>query len=159
MPIYMNIDGIPGDSTAKGFEKQIEVLSFSWGVTNQVVTGGGGGGSTGRASFQDLHFTQKTQSSSPKLLGACASGQHIKEATITFLKKGTDNPQAFLQIKMTDVLVSSFQTAGAEGSDNDVPTDEVSLNFAKFEYDFTSQNPDGSIGTLIPFPFDIKANQ
>ena len=83
MPIYMKFDSIDGESTAKNHEKWIEVLSFSWGVTNARTSASGGGGGAGKASFQDLHFIQKTQSSSPKLLKACATGEHIKEATIT----------------------------------------------------------------------------
>jgi type VI secretion system secreted protein Hcp len=159
MPIYMKFDSIDGDVTAKGFEKSIEVLSFSWGVTNQV-SASGSGGSAGRASFQDLHFVQKTGSASPKLIEAGATGQSQKEATMTFIKAGSsDNPQAYLQIKMNDVLISGFQTAGAEGAENDVPTDEVSLNFAKIEYDFTPQNTDGSLGAVIPFNFDLKLGQ
>jgi type VI secretion system secreted protein Hcp len=160
MPIYLKFDSIDGDVTAKGFEKSIEVLSFSWGVTNSGSIATGSGGGAGKASFQDLHFVQKTGSASPKLIESGVTGQAIKEATMTFIKAGSsDNPQAYLQIKMNDVLISGFQTAGAEGAENDIPTDEVSLNFAKIEYDFTPQNTDGSIGAVIPFNFDLRLGQ
>ena len=31
MPIYMNYNNIPGDATADGHEKWIELNSFQWG--------------------------------------------------------------------------------------------------------------------------------
>src|SRR6266436_1945535 len=139
MPIYMNIDGIPGEVTAKGFEKSIEVLSFSWGVTSTSVRASGSGAGAGKASFQDLHFVQTTQSSSPLLLKACATGQHIKQALITFIK-GENSAGAgggFLKIKLEDVWVSSYQTGAAESANGDMPSEEISLNFAKIQFDVT----------------------
>ena len=158
MPIYMKFDSIDGESTAKGHEKWIEVLSFSWGVTNATTRASGGGGGAGKASFQDLHFTQKTQSSSPNLLKACATGEHIKEATLSFIK-GEGQQLEFLKIKLEDVLISGLQTGGAEGSDGDRPTDEVSLNFLKIDYLYTPQSADGSVLPPIEFAFDIAANR
>ncbi|HEX7582856.1 MAG TPA: type VI secretion system tube protein Hcp [Gaiellaceae bacterium] len=154
MPIYLKIDGIDGEVTAAGFEKTIEVLSFSWGVTQSSSRGTGGGGGAGKASFQDIHFVQSTQSSSPLLLKAVATGQHIKNVLMTFIKGESNKGGGFLKIKLEDVLVSSYQAGGAEGSNTDTPSEEVSLNFAKIEFDYTA--PDG---TEIDFAFDVLANQ
>jgi type VI secretion system secreted protein Hcp len=157
MPIYLKFDSIDGEATAKGKEKWIEVLSFSWGVTNSSTITSGGGGGAGKASFQDLHFVQKTQASSPKLLSAAARGEHIKSALLTFLKgESAAAPAEYLKLKLEDVIISSYQTAGAEGSEGDVPTDQVSLNFAKIEFDYTPANGDG---TPIVFAFDISQNR
>lgn len=158
MPIYMKFDSIDGESTAKGHEKWIEVLSFSWGLTNAGAHASGGGGGEGKASFQDIHFTQKTQASSPLLLKACATGQHIKEATLSFIK-GEGQASEFLKIKLEDVLVSGVQTGGAEGADGDRPTDEVSVAFVKIDYLYTPQSADGSVLPPIEFAFDVAANR
>src|SRR4051794_13772520 len=107
MPIYMKFDSIDGEATAKNHEKWIEVLSFSWGMTQSGGIASGGGSGAGRASFQDLHFIQKTQASSPKLLDACARGEHIKEALLTFIKgEGAQGGTEYLKIKLEEVLVS-----------------------------------------------------
>jgi type VI secretion system secreted protein Hcp len=158
MPIYIKLDGIDGEVTAAGYEKWIEVLSFSWGVTQQISSAGGGGGA-GKASFQDIHFQQKTQKSSPNIVKACATGQHIKFGELDFIKgERSPNSTAYLKIKLEDVLVSSIQWGGAEGSDNDVPSESIGLNFAKFEFDFVEQNADGSLGNANSFAFDISRN-
>ena len=41
---FMSVDGVESESTRKGFEQQIEVISFSWGASNPTSIGVGGGG-------------------------------------------------------------------------------------------------------------------
>ncbi len=159
MAIYLKLDGIDGEATAKGHEKWIEVLSFSWGVSNQGSLASGGGGGAGKASFQDLHFVQNTQASSPLLLKACATGQHIKEAGLTFIKGDSSRSFEYLTIKLEDVLVSSYQAGGAEGANGDVPSEEVSLNFSQILFSYAQQAADGSVSPPIEFTFDIKAGK
>ena len=60
----------------------------------------------GKGEVNDLSFTHKIDKASPLLLKACATGQHLKEATITRRKAGKGQ-QEFLVIKMNDVLVTS----------------------------------------------------
>lgn len=161
MPIYMKLDSIDGEATAKGHEKWIEVLSWSWGMTNPTTIGSAtGGAGAGKASFQDLHFVQHTQSSSPLILKACATGQHLKQVDMAFIKgESQPSPTEYLKIKLEDVLVSSYQAGGAEGSDNDVPSESVSLNFAKMTFDYFPQNSDGTAGAPIEFAFDVRQNR
>jgi type VI secretion system secreted protein Hcp len=85
---------------------------------------------------------------------ACATGQHIKMATLTARKAGKGQ-QDYLTFKFHDVLVSSFQTGGSEGAD--VPTDQVSFNFAKFEVQYKPEKADGSLGAAVDFGYDLKA--
>ena len=68
-------------------------------------------------------------------------------------KAGRDE---FLKIIFTDVQVSSFQTGGSR--QGDVPTDQVSINFAKLEYEYKEQKPDGSPGGTIRVGWDVKRN-
>lgn len=134
---FFKIDGVDGESTDKDHKGEIDVLSFSWGEANAVSSSGGGGAGAGKVSFQDLHFTSSTSKASPALMLACASGKHISNATLTLRKKGGKQNE-FLVIKLTDVFVSSYQTGGTAGDQGDtLPTDDVSLNFAKIEVDYT----------------------
>ena len=85
---FLKIDGIDGESTDKFHPGEIEISSFSWGVTQTGSIGSGGGGGAGKASFQDLHFSSSISKASPNLMIACATGEHIKEATLTVRKGG-----------------------------------------------------------------------
>jgi type VI secretion system secreted protein Hcp len=129
---FLKIDGISGESSDSKHKDEIEIQSWSWGETNTVSQVGGGG--AGKVQFQDFHFTAAISKASPKLFLSCATGEHIKEATL-FARKAGSGQQDFMHIKMEDVLISSYQGGGAASTDA-VPTDQFSLNFAKIEYDF-----------------------
>jgi type VI secretion system secreted protein Hcp len=131
MAFFLKLDGVDGESADKKHAGSIDVESFSWGLTNSSTNTPGGGAGAGRASFQDFSFTSRVSKASPKLFLACASGQHIKKAVLTVRKAGSEQ-QDYLQVTLTDCLVSSYQSAGESGGDA-VPTDQFSLNFAKIE--------------------------
>ena len=104
--IFAKIGTIKGESHDAKHKDEIEVLSWAWGVSQSGALAPGGGGGSGKASFQDFTFTHHVDKASPLLMKACATGKHIKEATITVRKAGKGQ-QEFLVIKMTDVLVTS----------------------------------------------------
>ena len=65
------------------------------------------------------------------------------------------------------ILVAHKRTDGAHvisqiapsGGGGDIPADQFSLNFAKIEYSFATQKPDGTIGETINAGFDLKQNK
>jgi len=154
---FLKIQGIEGESHDAKHKNEIDVLSFSWGETQTGTHAGGGGGGAGKVSMQDFHFVMKTNKASPKLLLACANGEHIKEATMVCRKAGKDQ-QDFMKIKFSDLLVSSYQTGGSSTSD-EIPMDQISLNYAKIEYEYRQQQPDGTLGGPIKAGYDLKQMQ
>jgi type VI secretion system secreted protein Hcp len=153
---FLKLDGIPGESTDAKHKDEIEVLSFSWGVSQSGTVGGGGGGGAGKANFQDFNFMSRQQKSSPKLWLSCATGQHIKMAVLTLRKAGGDKFE-FYKVTLTDVLVSSFQESGSEGGD-DRPFDSFSLNYAKIRTDYSFQSEKGTLGGTTTAEFDLARN-
>ena len=91
----------------------------------------------------------------PKLMQACATGQHIPEAVLTCRKAGGEQ-QEFLKIKFTDLLVSSYQMGGSDGEV--VPIDQCSLNYSKIEFEYKEQQTDGSLSGAIKAGYDLKKN-
>jgi type VI secretion system secreted protein Hcp len=153
--IFAKIGDIKGESLDDKHKGEIEVLSFSWGVTNtgSITSGGGGGG--GKPTFQDLSIVHHIDKASPLLLQACATGTHLKEATITHRKAGKGQ-QEFLIVKMNDIIITSVTHAGA----SDQPGSEsVSLAFAKVNLEYKAQKADGSLDAGIHFKYDLKANK
>jgi type VI secretion system secreted protein Hcp len=88
-------------------------------------------------------------------MAALASGKHIKDGLITVRKAG-EKPLEYLKIKLTDILISSYQTAGHGGSD--LLTENFTINFAKVQVDYQEQKPDGSGSPAGAFGWDVKAN-
>ncbi|MEX2119693.1 MAG: type VI secretion system tube protein Hcp [Pirellulales bacterium] len=150
---FLKLDGIEGESTDSKHKNEIDVLSYSWGETQQGSFSAGGGGGAGRVQMNDFHFTMKANKATPKLFLACATGQHIKEALLTVRKAGGDQ-QPYLCIKFKDLLVSSYQTGGSHG--DVVPTDQISLNFSEIEFEYKPQKPDGSLDAPVKTGYDVK---
>ena len=154
---FLKFDGIKGESADAKHKDEIDVEAWSWGETNAAAGHTGSGGGAGKVAMQDFHFVMRQNRATPPLMKACASGQHIKLATLTARKAGKEQ-QEYLTFKFSDVLVSSYQTGGSEGS-GEVPMEQVSFNFAKIEVEYRPQGPDGRLGTPEHFGFDLKANK
>jgi type VI secretion system secreted protein Hcp len=154
---FLKLDGIEGESTDAKHKNEIDVESWSWGESQAGTHAGGGGGGAGKVSMQDFHFVMKVNKSTPKLMLACASGQHIKTGVLTCRKAGGEQ-QEFLQIKLSDLLVSSYQSGGSAGS-SVVPTDQCSLNYSKIEFEYKEQKPDGTLGSPVKAGWNVKENK
>lgn len=151
---YLKIDGVDGESTKKGVENHIEVLSWNWGETNTGSMSHGTGGGTGRVSMQDFSFTMTINKATPKLLLACATGEHIKNALLTCREAGKEQ-HPYLTIKFTDLLISSYQIGGSRGEDHK-PVDHVSFNYTKIEIEYKEQKADGTLGSPVKCGYDLK---
>ena len=97
--------------------------------------------------MQDFHFTMPVNKASPALFLACAEGDHIKNATLTCRKAGKKQ-QEFLKVTFSDILVSSYQTGGSGGADV-LPTDQISLNFAKIEVEYKEYDATGKLVGVV----------
>lgn len=152
----LEIDGIKGESSDKKHPGTIEIESFSWGVSNAGSSAGGGGGGAGKACFQDLHFTTRVNKASPLLALHCANGQHIKKAVLFVRKQGKEQLD-YYKITMEELLVSSYQSGGSEGS-NALPVDQFSLNFTKVKFEYAPQKADGTLESHVPMTWNVKTN-
>lgn len=153
--IFAKLGDIKGESLDDKHKNEIEVLSFSWGVTNAGSLTSGGGAGAGRATFQDLSLVHRIDKASPALMQACATGTHIKEGIITHRKAGKGQ-QEYLIVKMNDILITSVTHGGASGES---ASESVSLAFAKVDLEYRGQKADGSLDAGIHFKYDLKANK
>jgi len=149
---FLKIKGVEGEATADGHANEIQVESWSWGETNSGTAGHGGGAGAGKVSMQDFHFVMRVNKATPKLMLACATGDHFGEASLACRKAG-QKQQDYMTIKMTDILISSYQTGGSHGEV--VPVDQISLNFAKIEMEYKPQKADGTLGSAINAGWDL----
>lgn len=153
--IFAKIGDIKGESLDDKHKDEIEVLSYSWGVTNSATIPSGSGGGSGKAAFHDLSIIHAVDKASPSLMRACATGMHIKDAVITHRKAGKGQ-QEYLVVKLNDVIVTGVSHGGASGQSM---AESVTLAFAKVDLEYRPQKPDGSLDAGIHFKYDIKANK
>jgi type VI secretion system secreted protein Hcp len=163
---YLKIEGVDGEATDDRHKGQIEIQSFSWGVSNPSTVGPGSAGSgagresptlqsTGQtASFYNLNIMKRLDKSTPMLFLKAASGEHIPEVVLTGQLSG-ENPSAFYTITMSDVIISSFWQPTPEGQP---PMESVSFNFAKIEISYTPMSADGTAAETVKAGWDVKSN-
>jgi type VI secretion system secreted protein Hcp len=153
---FLKIDGIPGESTDERHRNEIEVLSWSFGLSTTVSRPGTGtGAGTGRPTFEDLQVEATVSAATPLLFKACAAGTHVRTAVLAGVRAAGANPLEFLTISLQDVLVTSAHQADSEAG---VPTDHVALRYAKVTVSYQPQSPTGAALPAVVAGWDVRAN-
>lgn len=150
---FLKVDGVKGEATDEKHKEEIDIESFSFGAEQKTGAVGGGHGA-GKVQIRDVSFTAKVNKSSPILFLKCATGEHIKEATLVCRRAGGKQEEYFTA-KFNDIFVSSYQVGGQDSADA-IPTDQFSLNFAKIELEYKPQDAKGALGTPSKAGYDLK---
>jgi type VI secretion system secreted protein Hcp len=153
--MFLKLDGIKGESADHKHKEEIDVLAYSWGMSQSGTAHMGGGVGAGKVSVQDISVTKYVDKSSPTLMLHCCNGKHIKKGTLT-LRKAGEHPLEYLVMDMEDIIVAHVSTGGSHGEDR--LTENLSLNFAKFHAKYKEQKQDGSGGPETEVKWDIRQN-
>lgn len=154
--MFLIIDGVKGEAQDAKHKEAIDVLAWSWGMAQSGTTHTGSGGGAGKVAVQDLSITKYIDKSSPVLAANCCSGKHMTKAELIVRKAG-DKPLEYVKITMEDLLVTHVSLGGSGGEDR--LTENVTLNFAKFKYVYTTQAKDGSKGPEVEGTWNIAKNE
>lgn len=159
MAIYMKYStpDIKGGVTTKGFEGQIELNSFQFGVGRGV--GSPTGGTTNREattpSVSEIVATKVLDESTGPLLKEAYSGAGKATAVISFVRTDGGGGVTYLEYTLTNVMLSGWSTS----SGGDKPSESISLNFTKIVTSFTTQNTDGTAGDPFRVNYDLGLQQ
>ena len=153
--MFLKLDGIKGEAKDHKHKDEIDILSFSWGLSQTGTFGTGGGGGAGKVNVHDITVTKQFDKSTCSIMLHCCQGKHIKSGLLTFRKAG-EKPLEFLKIKLDDIIVTSVQEAGHGGGD--MLSESLSLNFAKFHVEYAEQKADGSGTPAGEMGWDVKGN-
>lgn len=167
LKIYLKLDTIEGESTLKGHEKEIVVLSYEQGV--EVATGpGGGGGRRGTPRFSSVRLRKEVDKASIPMLMACVQGQALRQAIFTFRRGSFD----FYKVTLEDVQITKLmQRAGTgeqypltfdaleSGDASDGFLDEATLTYTRIRWEHRAQRPNGSVITTANAGWDLRTNR
>jgi type VI secretion system secreted protein Hcp len=157
--VFLKIEGVEGESSDAKHKNEIEVLSFSWGVT-QAITGtvsSSGTFSGQRCDMSALVVQKLFDKSSPKTAQACAAGDHFPSAVLTLCRAGGDK-QPYMEYKLTDVMISSYQVGGT--GEGGLPAESLSLSYSKMEMSYTKVGTNGKPeGKGASVGWDLKQNK
>jgi len=154
--MFIKIGDIKGESQDAAHKDEIDVLAWSWGGSQSGTTHMGAGGGSGKVSVQDLSLTKWVDKASPILFKTMCEGGHIKECVLVVRKAG-GKPVEYIKLTLSDAIITSISTGGSGGEDR--LTEHVSINFAKFKFDYVPQKNDGSAQTPITMSWNIASNQ
>ena len=158
LDMFINMgDSIKGESADKvqGAKGDIDVLAWSWGLSQSGTTHMGKGGGAGKANFQDLSFTKYIDSATNALMIHLSKGTHIPKVSLLARKAGSGQI-AYINMIMEEVMVTSVSTGGSGGEDR--LTENVTLNFAKVTFSYTPQTGEGAEDKKKDFAWDIAGN-
>jgi type VI secretion system secreted protein Hcp len=152
LKIEPNCDGESADATHAG---EIDVLAFSWGMTQSGNMHLGGGGGSGKVAVQDISVTKYLDKASTVLMQKCCSGKHFDTATLVCREAG-DEPVEFFKVTMQEVIITSVSEGGGGGEDKQ--TENITLNFAKVKVEYTPQGATGSKEGASELGWNIREN-
>lgn len=152
---FLRVDGIPGESADAEHRGEIDVLAFSWGVSQTGDPAARSGAGSGKAAFDDLLVVARTSKASPLLWLACAAGTHIKTAVLACRRSGKAAVE-FLTITMSDVVVASYEL---DSSDDGPPLDQIGLAYARLETQYTPVDPTGKAQAPVKAGWDLASGK
>jgi type VI secretion system secreted protein Hcp len=157
---FLKLGDIKGESQDDKHKGEIDLISWKFGVRQPGGSAAiGAGAGVGKAQFNEFELTKRMDSSSAKLMLACATGQHFSDAYLVSRKAGGTQME-YVTIKLENVLVSGYESSAGEAEWKDtLPIDTFHLNFAKISYKYTAQNADGSAGANTMAGYDLLANK
>ena len=155
--MFLKLDPIKGESQDDKHKDEIDVLSWSWGLSQAGSMHSGTGGGTAKVSVQDLTFTHWVDKATSDLIKFCATGKHIQSATLVVRKAGGETPVDYITISLDDVIITNVHTGGSQGEEK--LTENVTLNFRKFKYKYEQQTTTGTGGAKPQWGLDIPANK
>ena len=154
--MFLKLDGIKGEAQDGKHKDEIDVLAWSWGMSQSGTTHAGSGSGSGKVSVQDLSLTKYVDKASATLINHTCTGKHISKGQLIVRKAG-DKPLEYITIDMDDIIVTSVSSGGSGGEDR--LTENVTLNFGKFKYTYTTQEKTGGAGPKVEFGWKIAANE
>ncbi|HEY1392550.1 MAG TPA: type VI secretion system tube protein Hcp [Methylibium sp.] len=152
---HLKLSGVDGESAHKDHKGEIDLLAWSWGVSQASSATAGGGSGKGKATPGDFVFTHFYDKASPLLGKNCANGKHFDQAVVTCRKAG-EGQQDFLKVTLKQVLVTSVQPGGSAGGDI---TENVCLSYADIEFEYKPQDDKGALGGAVKFGWNVASTE
>jgi type VI secretion system secreted protein Hcp len=150
-------NNIKGESQDSVHADKIDIMAWSWGMSNSGTTHMATGGGGGKVNVQDISFTKYVDLASNDLIKKCANGTHIDTGKLTVRKSGGDAPVEYFKINFEMIMVTSYQTGGSKDGLDRI-TENFTLNFRKFEIIYSTQEATGIAGAESPAGWDVAAN-
>jgi type VI secretion system secreted protein Hcp len=118
------------------------------------------GGGAGKVNCRDIGLSNAFDASSTALFQGVTTGKHFAKAELDFVRTGGERSgtSPFLKYELQDVLVTSLSNSGAAGGSDNVPDENLALNFSKITVSYYTQDGKGSTKLLNSASWNCVAN-
>jgi len=152
---HIKFDGVEGEATHKDHKNEIQVLSWSWGLSNATNVTAGGGSGKGKAEPGEVSFMHTYDKASPILAKKCAQGAHFKEVVMTSRKAG-EGQKDFLKVTLKEVYITSVQPSGSSGGDI---VESVAMSYGSIDFSYKAQDEKGALTGEVKFGWNVKTTE
>jgi type VI secretion system secreted protein Hcp len=157
--VYLQIDGIKGESADSTHLGWIELTSAHWGVRQpKSATASTGGGHTAeRCEHKSIMIAKLADLSSPILMQTCSAGRTIPKARLEFMRAdGQGERVKYYEVELENVLIGSIDQVVHEGS---ILHDSIGLKFSKVKWKYSQQKISGGAGGNTSGGWDLSTNR
>lgn len=157
--VYLQIDGIKGESADDKHKDWLECSSVTWGIhqPKSATSSTGGGHTAERAELSEITFTKSADLSSPILMQHCAMGKTIPKAKLEFMRAdGRGERIKYFEIELENVLIGHVEPSIHPG---DILAEHVALKFSKVKWKYTQQKIGGGSGGNTTGGWDLATNR
>lgn len=150
---FLQLAGIDGDSTVKGYEQWIEVESYAFEIGMEA----GAGDATSRTpTFSDFSVSKRIDGASTPIFQHLVTGTPIATASFEVAEIGAKLPTRLITYSFTEVLFERFEHAA---SDHASPLELVAFSFAEIGLQTYEQDATGGSKPAQNFTWDLRTAQ
>lgn len=157
--VFLQIEGIKGESQDAAHQGWIELTSAQWGIVQprSVTVSTGGGHTAERCEHRALMLTKLADLASPILMQHCSMGKTIPKAKLEFLRAdGQGKPVKYYEVELENIMIATIDQSVHEGS---ILRDSFSLRFSKVKWKYTQQKIGGGVGGSTVGGWDLAGNK
>jgi len=157
--VYLQIDGIKGESTDSMHQGWIEITAAQWGVMQprSVTVSTGGGHTAERCEHRTLSLSKLADLSSPILMQTCSMGKTIPKAKLEVMRADGDGKRIkYYEVELENVMIANMEQMIHGGS---ILHDQIGLRFSKVKWKYTQQKIGGGAGGNTAGGWDLACNK
>lgn len=157
--VYLQIDGIKGESQDSAHQGWIEITSAHWGVIQprSATASTAGGHSAERCEHLTLSLSKLADLASPILMQTCSMGKTIPKAKLEFMRADSDGkPVKYYEVELENVMLAGVEQQVSEGS---ILHNSIGVRFSKVKWKYTQQKVAGGMGGATVGGWDLATNK
>jgi len=158
MAAYIKFDGVDGEAQDKDHKNWSDLVQFSQAI-HKPGTGTGSTRRRGDVVLEDIVLVKELDKSSPKLAEAVCKGKVFPKVEIDVTASYTDSGRVtYYKYELKNCQVVAYDVSGS-GQAEDVPIDNLSINFEEIKVTYTENDAKGKKKGNIEYTWKVEEGE